>query len=318
MRALLRPLFVGGLSVAIAAAGLLGSSSVAFAASKPSITTWNLGGLVYEGDRPPMFATFTDGTDNDAYSVEIDWGDGSQNDVFALANGARDFGPNGLQKSVPYVNDGAVRIVITLNDGLNATSRFIGTTVLNAAPSMSSFALSSATVDTGHDVTATGAFTDAGAADTHSVTVDWGDGSTPDSAADLSAGVTTFGATHVFADTGTYSVVVTLSDSASHTVTASSSVSPTNVAPAVGSLSLSPSSVVDHQTVTVSGSFTDPGTADSFTLTLNWGDGTSSSQSLSAGTRSFSASHAYNAAGPVTIQATVADRDLAKSSSSAD
>src|SRR5437660_12255664 len=127
MRALLRPLFVGGLSVAIAAASLLGSSSVAFAASKPSITTWNLGGLVYEGDRPSMFATFTDGTDNDAYSVEIDWGDSSQNDVFALSNGSRAYVPHGLQNSAPSVNDGVVRIVLTLNNGLNATSRFIGT-----------------------------------------------------------------------------------------------------------------------------------------------------------------------------------------------
>src|SRR5438309_9920126 len=101
MRALLRPLFVGGLSVAIAAASLLGSSSVAFAASKPSITRWNLGGLVYEGDRPSMFATFTDGTDNDAYSVEIDWGDGSQDDVVALADGGRGCGPNGWPEAVP-------------------------------------------------------------------------------------------------------------------------------------------------------------------------------------------------------------------------
>jgi PKD repeat protein len=86
----------------------------------------------------------------------------------------------------------------------------------------------------------------------------------------------------------------------------------------MGTLSLSPSSVVDHQTVTLSGSFTDPGTADTFSLTLDWGDGTSSSDSLAAGTRSFSLTHAYAAAGAVTITATVVDRDNARSSSSAD
>src|SRR5438445_13900643 len=62
----------------------------------------------------------------------------------------------------------------------------------------------------------------------------------------------------------------------------------------------------------------DPCSADTCTLTMDWGDGTSSSQSLAAGTRSFSDSHAYNAAGPVTIKATVADHDLGKSSSSVD
>jgi len=413
MRALLRPLFVGGLSLAIAATGLVGSSSVALAASAPKLTTWSLSGSVFEGDRPSVIATFTDGTDQDPYWVDVDWGDGSTADTYALDVGVRAFS---VQKSVPYLDDSpvALRISVTLRDPLFANTRFLGVTVLNAVPSITSFALSSATVDAGQAVTATGAFTDAGAADAHTVTVDWGDGSaatsmnlaaavptftsaahtyaaagdftvtatvadnagatatatatvsvqkpnqapsivsfdvtagseggtstlaltfadadladshavsvdwgdgSTDPGADLSAGVTTFGGTHVFANTGTYSVVLTLSDSAGHTVTASSSVSPTNVAPAVGILSLSPSSVVDHQTLTVSGSFTDPGIADTFTLTLNWGDGTSSSEALSAGTTSFSATHAYNAAGAVTITATVADRDLAKSSSTAD
>jgi PKD repeat protein len=160
-------------------------------------------------------------------------------------------------------------------------------------------------------------FADVDAADTHTVTVAWGDGSTSASVA-LSSGVTTFNASHTYADTGSYSVVLTLADSAGHTVTAMASVSPTNVAPVVGSLSLSPSSVVDHQTLTVSGSFTDPGTADTFTVTIDWGDTTSWSDSLAAGVRTFSATHSYNAAGTVTIKATVTDRDNGRSSSSAD
>ncbi len=415
MRALLRPLFVGGLSVAIAATSLFGSSSIALAASKPSITVWGVSGPVYEGDRPYVTATFTDGTDQDAYSVEIDWGDGTDTEKYTLPVGARTFGDPGLRKSVPYANDASgVSVVISLSDGLNATSRFIGLNVLNAAPSISSFALSSASVEAGQAVTATGAFADNGGLDTHTVTVDWGDlsskttlnlaasvssfttgahtyttandftvtatvadnagasatatasvnvhqanqapsiasfgvtagneggsstlaltfvdadaadthtvsvawgdGATSDSGT-LASTVTTFDTSHVYADTGTYSVVLTLADSASHTMTASASVSPTNVAPVVGSLLLSPTSVVDHQTLTVSGTFTDPGTADTFTLTLDWGDGTSSSQSLAAGTRSFSDTHAYNVADPVTIKATVADKDLGKSSATAD
>jgi len=90
-------------------------------------------------------------------------------------------------------------------------------------------------------------FADVDALDTHTVTVAWGDGSTSDPAV-LAAGVTTFDTSHVYADTGTYAVVLTLADSANHTVTANASVAPTNVGPVVGSLTLSPSSVVDHQT----------------------------------------------------------------------
>ena len=412
MKALLRPLFVCGLSIAMAATSLVGSSSVALAATRPSITTWSISAPVYEGDRPFVTATFTDPDAGDWHTVDVSWGDNSY-DTYTLAVGDRSFS---VQKSVPYVDESATALTvqITVNDPIYSNSRFLTVTVLNAAPSITSFGLSSTDMDAGQAVTATAAFKDSGAADTHTVTMDWGDGSAatttnlaagvlsfssdaytytavgdftvtltvtdnagasatatssvsvhqPNQApsvasfgvtagseggssalaltfADvdaldthtvsvawgdgstsdptvLSAGVTGFEASHVYADTGTYSVVLTLADSAGHTVTANASVSPTNVPPVVGSLSLSPSSVVDHQTLTVSGSFTDPGTADTFTVTVEWGDGTSSTDSLAAGTRSFSATHAYNAAGPVTIKATVADRDTGRSSSSAD
>jgi PKD repeat protein len=413
MKALLRPLFVGTLSIAIAATSLVGSSSVALAATRPSITTLSISGPVYEGDKPYANATFTDDDAGDVHRVDIDWGDGTAPDTYTLPVGDRSFS---FQKTVPYANDSATafRLQVTVSDALYATSRFLSVTVLNAAPSITSFVLSTSTVEAGEAVTATGTFTDTGAADTHTVTVDWGDGSptttinlaaavysfttsghtyaavnaytvtatVTDNAggsavatstvsvhaanqapsvvslvvtagseggsstlsltfsdadaldthtasvawgdgstsdpASLAAGVTTFDASHVYADTGVYPVVLTLTDSAGHTATAGASVSPTNVAPVVGSLALSPSPVVDHQMLTLSGSFTDPGTADTFTLALNWGDGKSSTQSLAAGTRSFSDTHAYDVAGPVTITATVTDRDNGKSSSSAD
>ena len=412
MKALLRPLFVGGLSIAIAATNLFGSSSVALAATRPSITTWSITGPVYEGDRPFINATFTDPDVGELHTVDISWGDDTY-DNYTLPLGALSFS---VQKSVPYVNETTtdLTVQITLNDPIYSTSRFLTVAVLNAAPSITSFALSANVIDAGQPVTATGVFTDGGATDTHTATVDWGDGS-PTTTKNLAAGVfsftsdahtytaagdftvtatvtdnagasatatssvsvhqpnqapsvasfgvtagneggssslaltfadvdaadthtvsvawgdgsttdsgvlapdvTTFNASHVYADTGNYPVVLTLADSAGHTVTANASVSPANVAPVVGSLSLSPSSVVDHQTLTLSGTFTDPGTADTFTLSIEWGDTTTSTAALAAGTRSFSATHAYDAAGLVTIKATVADRDNGRSSSSVD
>lgn len=411
MKALLRPLFVGGLSIAIAATTLVGSSSVALAATPPVLTAWSINAPVYEGDKPTITATFTDPDLLDRHTVDISWGDGST-DTYILPIGARSFA---VQKAVPYLtfSSTALTVMITVSDPIFSTTRFLSVTVLNAPPSITSFALSSAAIDAGQAVTATGAFSDPGAADTHVVTVDWGDlspattirlaagvgsfttaphtyaaagdftvsatvtdnggltatatstvsvrtpnqppsivsfvvtpgseggsstvaltfadpdpadthtiavawgdGATTDSGT-LAATVTTFSASHVYADTGLYSVVLTLSDSAGHTVTASASVSPTNVAPVVGSLSLSPSSVVDHQTMTLSGAFTDPGTADTFTLTIDWGDTSSSTYALAAGTRTFSATHAYATAGSFTITATVTDRDGGRSSSTA-
>jgi PKD repeat protein len=315
MRTLLRPLFVGALSIAIAATSLLASSSVALGAT-PSITSLSLSGPVYPGDRPFLNGTFTDPDAGDQHTVDIDWGDGNF-DSYTLPVGDRSFS---LQKSVPYGNDTAgaeLLLQVTVADGISANTKYLSIVVqqLNQAPSITSFGVTAGSE--GGSSTLALTFADVDVLDTHTVSVAWGDGSTS-GPTDLAAGVTTFEASHVYADTGTYSVVLTLADSAGHTVTANASVSPANVAPVVGSLSLSPSSVVDHETLTVSGTFTDPGTADTFTLTVEWGDGTSSTDSLAAGTRSFSATHAYAAAGPVTITATVTDRDSGRSSSSAE
>src|SRR5207302_2575544 len=106
---------------------------------------WGVSGPVYEGDTPYVTATFTDGTDQDSYSVEIDWGDGTAMDKYTLPVGARTFGDAGLRKSAPYANETtALRIVITLSDGLNTTSPSISIDVLNAAPTISSLPLPAA------------------------------------------------------------------------------------------------------------------------------------------------------------------------------
>ena len=68
-----------------------------------------------------------------------------------------------------------------------------------------------------------------------------------------------------------------------------------NVAPTVSALALSPASVTDHQTLTVNASFTDPGTADTFTVSVDWGDlSQPSTPALAAGTRTFTAAHDYD------------------------
>src|SRR5438067_2260853 len=190
MKALLRPLFAGALSIAMAATGLMGSSSVALAATRPTITTWSLSGAVYEGDRPFLNVTFIDPDAGDRHTVTVDWGDGSASDLYTLPVGDRSFS---VQKSVPYADNsaGALQLQITLSDGTLSNVKFLLVTVLNAAPSITSFSLSAADMEAGQAVTATGAFADAGTADTHTATIDWGDGS-PTTTKSLAAGVYSF------------------------------------------------------------------------------------------------------------------------------
>jgi Calx-beta domain/PKD domain len=60
--------------------------------------------------------------------------------------------------------------------------------------------------------------------------------------------------------------------------------------------------------VAVSGSFTDPGTADTHTATIAWGDGSTSPASVTGHTVAAT-SHTYAAAGPFTITLKVTDDD---------
>ena len=87
-----------------------------------------------------------------------------------------------------------------------------------------------------------------------------------------------------------------------------------NVAPTLTAVNLSAPSIVEQESVTVDATFTDPGTADTFTLTMDWGDGTSWSTDLAAGVRAASASHQYLVAGPFVITVTVKDRNNATNS----
>jgi PKD repeat protein len=91
------------------------------------------------------------------------------------------------------------------------------------------------------------------------------------------------------------------------------SVTVNNVAPVQGDLSLSPATIDRGGSVTLSGSATDAGLADSLTATIDWGDGsTPQAVSVNPVTHAFSASHAYSAtatADAYTVRVTVADDD---------
>ena len=428
MKALLRPVFVGAISIAIAATSLVGSASVALAVPPPLVTSWSLDLPVYEGADVFLNGTFTGGAGTGPYTLDVYWfgeASGIPSESYSFATLDHCALPDvcwtvRVQKAVPYANDqpNPITVVVYLSDPSRTNrANLPAFTISNTPPSFKSFGLSATDLDAGGSVTATGTFTDGGANDTHTVKLAWGDdspvttlnldpgvyvfttdphtyaatgeyivsaivtddagawspatstlsvhepaqpnqapsvvsfdvtagpegGSTSlaltfadadtadthtvsvvwgDSSSDpavvLAAGETTFSATHVYADTGTFPLALTLTDSATpaHSVTQTRSVSPANVRPAVGALTLTPSAVVDHQELTLTGSFKDPGTADTFTLTVTWGDGKSSELGLGT-VQSFSVNHVYDSAGSFTIRVTVTDADGGNDSATA-
>jgi DNA/RNA endonuclease G (NUC1) len=117
--------------------------------------------------------------------------------------------------------------------------------------------------------------------------------------------------THTFAQDGVYTVRVTATDNDGLTDSATFIVTVANVAPVVGAVPNGELNV--GATYTATGTFTDPG-ADSWTATVNWGDGSAPEQVPLTGL-SFSLTHIYTAAGTYTVSIDVADDDAAGSTS---
>ena len=145
-------------------------------------------------------------------------------------------------------------------------------------------------------------FTDEDASTSWTATVNYGDG-TASSA--LTLANKTFTLEHLF-EPGTYVVSVAVTDDAGATGTASFRVTVANVAPTVnvgGSVDLTFDS-----TLRQSGTFSDPGTTETYWATVNYGDG-SGGMALALTGRSFALDHTYATAGTYTVTVVVTDSE---------
>jgi PKD repeat protein len=252
--------------------------------------------------------TFVDPSKGDTYTLALDWGDGSAKTLMTLRANVRQF-----TASHPYLVAGNFTVTVTVTDddgGVGGATAPIVVTSLNTPPSGLVVGVGPAAEGGATALTAT--FVDPDG-ETHTASLDWGDGTAPQSLA-LPAGVTSFSLTHVYQDAGTYNATVMVADSAVSTPPVTVIVSVANVGPTVMAMNLSASSIVELDSVTVDATFADPGVFDTFRLTMTWGDGTSWSTDLAAGTRVASATHQYLLAGSFGITTTVLDRDNAAGS----
>ena len=121
---------------------------------------------------------------------------------------------------------GLVTVQVTSASDPTVTATATGTVALtaaNTAPAIESLGSSAATCDdavqAGQAVTISGTYSDPDLLDTHSVLVDWGDGSDPESLALQPGGEQpgTFGGSHAYASGGIFTVSVTVNDSAGDT-----------------------------------------------------------------------------------------------------
>jgi hypothetical protein len=168
-------------------------------------------------------------------------------------------------------------------------------TITNVAPKVTS--LTAAAINENGTAQLSGTFTDPGVLDTHTVTIHWGDGSAPQTLS-LAANKLDFTATHHYPDdnpTATpsdkYTINVTIKDKDGDLDKGSTTLTVNNVAPQISNVT--GGTIDENGVATVSGTISDPGSEDTFTLTINWADGNSDTYSLPKGTTSFSKTHQY-------------------------
>ncbi|MFT3881887.1 MAG: PKD domain-containing protein [Gemmatales bacterium] len=148
----------------------------------------------------------------------------------------------------------------------------------------------------------------------HTVTIDFGDGSTP-LVLNLLPGESGFQANHVYLDdnpSGTQAdnktVTVTVSDGIS-SVTGTRNTLIHNVAPSNVSVNATPTTAGSASSITIN--FTDPGTLDPHLIDIDFGDGSPvQSSGVAPGLGSLTVNHVYANQGTFTITATVHDDDL--------
>ena len=158
-----------------------------------------------------------------------------------------------------------------------------------------------ATVNEGSSFSRSGSFVDPDA-DTWTGTVDYGDGS---GVQPLALVGKTFQLAHTYADNGPFTVTVTVNDGS---VSGSDSflVTVQNVDPVVDA---GPDKTIPPGgTFSSSGSFVDPG-ADTWTATVDYGDGSGVQPLALNADKTFALSHVYASAGVFTVTVTVTDDD---------
>jgi hypothetical protein len=281
----------------------------------PQITSLNLTASVIEGGTATLSGTYTDVGTLDTHTLTVNWGDGSAAQVLAVSGGS--FVVNHV-----YVDDNptgtpsdTMVVTATLADddsGVDFGSRTI--IVNNASPVLSNLAVTPPNLNQSGTTTLSGNYTDAGIQDTHTLDINWGDGSAVQTVA-VAGG--SFSVPHqylVSSPQGGFTINATLRDDDTGTTTVSISTVVNNVAPTfTSSLGLSSNSINENGSVTLTGTYTDPGTLDTHTLLINWGDGTTP-QLVNVSGGAFSVPHQYLDDNPTgtasdvnTISVTLAD-----------
>ena len=290
---------------------------------------------IHEASAAKLTGTISDVSSQDSFVMKVNWGEGSlipQTQYFGA--GTTDF-----YVAHTFADNGSFTVTVNLRDDdmlspeINAVTATVTASVGNVAPTLSD--LSASTINENGTTTLTGYIDDPGTKDTFLLSVNWGDSRSPNNVQENipypvnATGRQAFTLTHQYLDNpvggsgNQYTIGLDIKDKDNATNHHTTQVAVNNVGPSTVSVAFSSSTINGYGTATLNGSFLDPGTLDTHTVSINWGDGSTPTtlSTLSAGVLSFSSSHQYPNNNPTqtyTAIATVTDTQGASASDSED
>jgi hypothetical protein len=307
-----------------------------------------VGDEIDEDSVATVTAIISDPGTQDIFSVTVNWQDGTPTDTIAnlgLVDAAGTVGGTAytwnavtreLTLSHQYLDDGTFpgngtpsdtyTVALTVSDDdLGLTSATTTVVVNNVIPSQIIFTATPDVINEMQSVTITGTFIDTGRQDQHTLMVDWGDGTPPEAITTFTSvnGMGTFTATHQYLDdnptgspTDTNTIRVFVTDDDAGTGVGSAPITVNNIAPVINMISATQLNNTGSTTVTLT--FSDVGVQDTYTIIIDWADGTAPQQvPLPTGSTSLVISHQYlappdpaNPAEDIPILVTVQDDDL--------
>ncbi|HJT33147.1 MAG TPA: TIGR03118 family protein [Pirellulales bacterium] len=251
------------------------------------------------------FSTTNVGALPSAFSSTITWGDGATSAGTIVPNGSGGFNVLG---SHTFAEEGTEAVSVAINDAADDNFTMNASIKVGDAP----LAATGVTVTPAQGTTVSAAtvatFTDAAGAEPvadFTATIDWGDGTSTTGAISLSGSTFSVAGSHTYAAAGAHTITTTIKDDGGSAATATSS---TLMLTGQGTtISATEGTAFTGALATFTSNDTSLA-ASSFTATIDWGDGTSSTGSVSGSAGSFSVlgTHTYSEEANEAIQVTVA------------
>lgn len=215
-------------------------------------------------------ATDTDATDTHTFAIT----GGNTGNAFSIDSNT---GAIKVAAALDHETTPSYALTISVTDSAGATDTAtvsIAVTNVNEPPRSVLVSSNPASITEGTSVNLTISFSDPEVGDTHEIDIEWGDGET-------SYCLPVTGPfSHVFKDddptasaSNDYAVNVTVRDNGGLSGSNTTTVTVNNVAPGSVVPTLSDTQINEGDTVELDISFADPGIRDTFTVTINWGDG---------------------------------------------